>query len=33
MQKSSKNVSNVYKKWTHLFRKKKSTKTLFKHKF
>jgi hypothetical protein len=33
MQKSSKNVSNVYKKWTHLFREEKSTKILFKHKF
>ncbi len=32
MQKSSKNVSNVYKKWTNLFREEKSTKILFKHK-
>ncbi len=32
MQKSSKNVSNVYKKWTRLFEEKKSTKILFKHK-
>jgi hypothetical protein len=32
MQKSSSNVSNVYKKWTYLFRKKKSIKIFFKHK-
>ena len=31
-QKSLKMISNLYKKWIHLFREKKSTKIFFKHK-